>query len=211
MQPLCGNNECNFLFVSITHDFAFKKSAFNIVALCFFCKYHRHTHLFGANRCKRNAGRFDSHNRRQSVYVKMSNEFIRQLAQKSSVNAVVQKSVNLYNIAGKNLSLARNALLQKFHAERPPCFQVVRSKSADFSKKACKSKPFWACSRSAPHFPNKYLNFTINPQVSQGKTSVILYTIAGIHQRFKSPPAADRGGSVSCFFYMSATALSIFI
>ena len=41
----------------------------------------------------------------------MSNEFIRQLAQKSSVNAVVQKSVNLYNIAGKNLSLARNALL----------------------------------------------------------------------------------------------------
>lgn len=85
----------------------------------------------------------------------------------------------------------------KVSCRTPSVFSGCAQQKCRFFKKACKSKPFWACSRSAPHFPNKYLNFTINPQVSQGKTSVILYTIAGIHQRFKSPPAAYRGGSAN--------------
>ena len=89
----------------------------------------------------------------QGYDVKVSEVHGMSQRQKSSVNAVVQKSVNLYNIAGKNLSLARNALLQKFHAERPPCFRVVRSKKCRFFKKSLQIKAFLGLQQIRTAFP----------------------------------------------------------
>ena len=62
-----------------------------------------------------NAGRLDGEDLIDAVVFENAIELLTDLIQQFNIQLVVQKAVDFENIAGTNLPLLHNTLLQKFH------------------------------------------------------------------------------------------------
>ena len=111
MEPLGGNDERDLLIISIAHDLAFEKSAFDIIAFCLFRKDERQTHFSGADRRKRYAARFNGHDRGDLTPTEVRFDLLGKLTQKHNIHTMVEKSIDLDNTSGKHLALLGYSVL----------------------------------------------------------------------------------------------------
>ena len=116
-EPLLAHYQRHFLLISIGEYLASVKAALNVVAFGLFCEYHRHAELLGTYGGKRYAARLDCYNRGYSAQIKKPTKFFSHFPHQLNVYAVVQKSVDLDDVAGQNLALFLDALLKYIHGE----------------------------------------------------------------------------------------------
>ena len=89
--------------------------AVDVLALGLLGKDHRHIEMPGCHAGDGNAGCLDGKNLVDAVVFENAIELLTDLIQQFNIQLVVQKAVDFENIAGTNLPLLHNTLLQKFH------------------------------------------------------------------------------------------------
>ena len=116
MDPLLGDEQRDLFLVSIGKNLTLIQAALDVVALGLFRIHHGLAVPVRADRGKGNAAGFSCQNEIYFVEIKEFLEFISDASHKRTVDAVVEKPVDLYNVSGQNLALLDDAILQLLHS-----------------------------------------------------------------------------------------------
>ena len=116
MDPLLGDEQRDLFLVSIGKNLTLIQAAFDVVALGLFRINHGLAVPVRANRGKGNAAGLCGQNEIYVVEIKTFFEFICDASHKRTVDAVIEKPVDLYNVSGQNLALLDDAILQLLHS-----------------------------------------------------------------------------------------------
>lgn len=116
MDPLLGDEQRDLFLVSIGKNLTLIQAAFDVVALGLFRINHGLAVPVRANRGKGNAAGLCGQNEIYVVEIKIFFEFICDASHKRTVDAVIEKPVDLYNVSGQNLALLDDAILQLLHS-----------------------------------------------------------------------------------------------
>ena len=112
-EPLLAHQQRYFLFICIGEYLAFVQAAFDIVALGLFGENHGHAEFLGTDGGKRySAGLYRKHGG-DAGQIKKPTEFLCHFPHKFNVHAVVQKSVDLNNVAGPRATISKAACTPK--------------------------------------------------------------------------------------------------
>ena len=114
-QPLLGDEQRDLLFVGVGEDLALVKAAFDVVALGFLGKEHGHAVLLRADRGERDAAGLRRQHDGDLAGIKILGELVCDILEQTGVDAVVEKTVDLDDIAGQDLALAPDTLLNQLH------------------------------------------------------------------------------------------------
>ena len=120
VQPLLGDEQRDLLFVGVREHLALIEAAFDVVALGLLGKEHGNAVLLRADGRKRDAAGLRRQNDRDLAGVEMLGELVRNVLEQTGVNAVVEETVHLDDVAGQDSALAADALLKKLHGITPP-------------------------------------------------------------------------------------------
>ena len=115
VQPFLGDEQRDLFLVSIGKNLTLIQAAFDVVALGLFRINHGLAVPVRANRGKGNAAGLCGQNEIYVVEIKIFFEFICDASHKRTVDAVVEKAVDLDDVAGQDLAFAANAFLEQFH------------------------------------------------------------------------------------------------
>ena len=91
------------------------QAALNIVALGLLGEDHGLMETGGNGSGKSNAAGLGGENHGDLIHIEIFAEFLGNMAQQLRVDAVVQKTVHLNDVAGQNLALLDDALFQLLH------------------------------------------------------------------------------------------------
>ena len=116
VQAFLGDEQRDLLLVGIGKDLTLIQAALDVVALGLFRIHHGLAVPVRADRGKGNAAGFSCQNEIYFVEIKEFLEFISDASHKRTVDAVVEKPVDLYNVSGQNLALLDDAILQLLHS-----------------------------------------------------------------------------------------------
>jgi hypothetical protein len=133
---LGAHQKRDFLFIGVRKYLAVVKAALNVVGLRFFGEYHGYAEFERAYRTKRDARCFYGEYGSEAFEWEKPLELVCELIHECHVDAVVQKTVYLDDVAGQYPRLAADAFFEKLHIQ--PSFSIQ-----NFFKKE----------RNAPVFP----------------------------------------------------------
>ena len=120
VQPLLGDEQRDSLLVGVGEDLALVQAAFDVVALGLLGKEHRDAVLLRADGRKRDAAGLRRQNDSDLAGVEILGELVRNVLEQTGVDAVVEETVDLDDVAGQDSALAADALLKKLHGITPP-------------------------------------------------------------------------------------------
>ena len=116
VQPFLGDEQRDLLLVGIGKDLTLIQAALDVVALGLFRIHHGFAVPIRANCGKGNAAGFCCQNEIYVIEIKILLKFVCDASHKRTVDAVVEKPVDLYNVSGQNLALLDDAILQLLHS-----------------------------------------------------------------------------------------------
>ena len=106
--------------VGVGEDLALVQAAFDVVALGLLGKEHGDAVLLRADGRKRDAAGLRRQNDSDLAGVEILGELVRNVLEQTGVDAVVEETVDLDDVAGQDSALAADALLKKLHGITPP-------------------------------------------------------------------------------------------
>ena len=120
LEPLLGHQQGHFFLIGIGEDLALIQAALDVVALGLLGKEHGNAVLLRADGRKRDAAGLRRQNDRDLAGVEILGELVRNVLEQTGVDAVVEETVHLDDVAGQDSALAADALLKKLHGITPP-------------------------------------------------------------------------------------------
>ena len=120
VQPLLRDEQRDSLLVGVGEDLALVQAAFDVVALGLLGKEHGDAVLLRADGRKRDAAGLRRQNDSDLAGVEILGELVRNVLEQTGVDAVVEETVDLDDVAGQDSALAADALLKKLHGITPP-------------------------------------------------------------------------------------------
>ena len=120
VQPLLRDEQRDSLLVGVGEDLALVQAAFDVVALGLLGEEHGDAVLLRADGRKRDAAGLRRQNDSDLAGVEILGELVRNVLEQTGVDAVVEETVDLDDVAGQDSALAADALLKKLHGITPP-------------------------------------------------------------------------------------------
>ena len=114
-EPLLAYQQGDLLLVGIRVDVALIEAALDVVALGLLGEDHGLVEVVGHDGGQGDAAGLGGENHGDLIHIEIFAEFLGNMAQQLRVDAVVQKTIHLDDVAGQHLALFHDAVFQFLH------------------------------------------------------------------------------------------------